>query len=767
MAIVTGDRYLELLARFIEQEAGNLLDGTLVLKLNPVGLHYLQTRLEALQELEQLRSGAPVDYLRAYVADLGDHRALEKLRRVLRLLGALQVVAVLRSPARDPTPITLLPFTRLKSLELRGCDLSTSAARGLLQLRPILEKLVCYNSANALRHIFAEPTVEVNVAMKWSRLTAVACPCNGLALMDESLQLLPVVDTMDLSRNNFAKVANLQKCTRLKFLDLGFNHISSVASLSQVVGPITKLVLRNNALVSTQGIETLHSLEALDLSYNIISNFHEVETLGFLPSLQTLWLNGNPISVSSHYREEVFSYFEDASKLEVDGKLMTKLECWLRSRMVSQRAKRRASYGVYAPAKASDVPLHNTRDSSDPLLSQPRQPHKKKAIRVASIDDRTVDSKLAGAVDSVQQDVPETETAPLRSEAKEVDPEVAQLIEQIENMKRDGSSTWLNDLIGFWENEAQSPSNGNKIMGNSDSGRWSQRRKQGKEKTRRRLEDLTVPTGLREAEHVLESVAKFSIEDKPLSSEGIMSSWESREDGNNGLPASPPHYDSDLMHRRQSLVNEMLRLPPDLSATSDSDSDSFDEHLPDSVSDMTNNDSNDSLSVVDKQVIFQELKSKSPEDVGIDVENAVKGSGGGAGTSSPLHSDTSVLETGRNDKGIRGTVGVTEESSSAEPSPSKKYGAEGNPGNVFRKRKQKKTRRIVILEQEKDEELSVDSTSLLRSAEGCQTDMAPQLAAPPPSLARNLSHQFMSSGSSSPNVRRSSSAVAGDRKSVV
>lgn len=147
MAIVTGDRYLELLARFIEQQAGNLLDGTLVLKLNPVGLHYVQTRLEALQELEQLRSGAPVDYLRAYVADLGDHRALEKLRRVLRLLGSLQVVAVLPAPARDPTPITLLPFSKLKSLELRGCDLSTSAARGLLELRPILEKLICHNSA--------------------------------------------------------------------------------------------------------------------------------------------------------------------------------------------------------------------------------------------------------------------------------------------------------------------------------------------------------------------------------------------------------------------------------------------------------------------------------------------------------------------------------------------------------------------------------------------------------------------------------------------
>lgn len=167
MAIVTGDRYLELLARFIEQQAGSLLDGGLVLKLNPVGLHYVQARLEALQELEQLRSGAPVDYLRAYVADLGDHRALEKLRRVLRLLGSLQVVAVLPPPARDPTPITLLPFMRLKSLELRGCDLSTSAPRGLLELRPVLEKLICHNSVVRKSLNFSVTKAEGLVSCSW------------------------------------------------------------------------------------------------------------------------------------------------------------------------------------------------------------------------------------------------------------------------------------------------------------------------------------------------------------------------------------------------------------------------------------------------------------------------------------------------------------------------------------------------------------------------------------------------------------------------
>ena len=155
MAIVTGDRYLDRLGRFVEKQAGSLLDGSLVLKLNPVGLHYVQTRLDALHELERLRIGAPVDYLRAYISDLGDHRALEQLSRFLSLLPAVKVVSVLPSPKRDPCPLTLLPFGRLRSLEIRGCDLSTSPARGLLQLRPILERLICHNSAVS-SHLFLQ-----------------------------------------------------------------------------------------------------------------------------------------------------------------------------------------------------------------------------------------------------------------------------------------------------------------------------------------------------------------------------------------------------------------------------------------------------------------------------------------------------------------------------------------------------------------------------------------------------------------------------------
>lgn len=147
---VTGDRYLDLLVRFVGRNAGRCstapspCDSTRGSTTSPPP--------RGAAELEAVGAGAPVDYLRAYVADLGDHRALEQLRRILRLLTSLKVVAP--GPGRDPAPLSLVPFARLRVLELRGCDLSTSsAARGLLDLRHTLEKLICYNSTVRLRHV--------------------------------------------------------------------------------------------------------------------------------------------------------------------------------------------------------------------------------------------------------------------------------------------------------------------------------------------------------------------------------------------------------------------------------------------------------------------------------------------------------------------------------------------------------------------------------------------------------------------------------------
>ncbi|KAH6556601.1 hypothetical protein KP509_1Z168600 [Ceratopteris richardii] len=456
MAIVTGDRYLDLLARFVDEQAGGLLDGSLVLKLNPVGLHYVQTRLDALHELERLRTGAPVDYLRAYISDLGDHRALEQLSRVLSLLTSVKVVSVLPYPARDPSPVTLSPFGRLKSLELRGCDLSTSSARGLLQLRPILERLICHNSADALRHIFMERILEVKDSPVWSRLMYVSCASNGMVLMDESLQLLPVVEFLDLSRNRFAKADNLHRCTELKFLDLGFNQLRNISSLLLVKSPITKLVLKNNALVSVHGVAALTCLEAVDLSNNLISKFKEIQFLASLPCLQILLLEGNPITASILYREEVFSFFQDPSKVSLDGRKISKSESWTVNKIKSRRLKREALYGSYAPAQVT-ADLQSAPSSVKCVESASEAGFtfsKRKVSRLALIHDAETSLKEPVEQDESPKFTPrEAKEKRQDLSERELDkPEAIQLMQTAEALKEEGSSSWLQELKKVLDN---------------------------------------------------------------------------------------------------------------------------------------------------------------------------------------------------------------------------------------------------------------------------------------------------------------------------
>eukprot|EP00897_Mesotaenium_endlicherianum_P003560 jgi/Mesen1/3231/ME000187S02394 len=325
MAIVTGDGYLDLLGMFVERNSGALVEGSVILKLNPVGLLYLQSRLEALRELEDLRANAPVDYLRAYVSDLGDYHKLEKLRKFLKLLEAVKVVS-LTHVKPDLTPVSLLPFKGLRVLELRGCDLSRTQPRGLLHLRPQLEHLTVCNSASGLRHIFAERTVDVRDAQVWPKLRTVLCPSNGMQLMDDALTLLPALQHLNLSRNAFQEVGNLHCCSALTHLDLSFNVLTSVSGLPLALRQLRRVALRHNRLACTQGLETLPALHTLDLAHNLLSCTREVARLRHLPHLSCLHLAGNPLALCHKYRPQMLSLFANPSKIELDGQASTATE---------------------------------------------------------------------------------------------------------------------------------------------------------------------------------------------------------------------------------------------------------------------------------------------------------------------------------------------------------------------------------------------------------------------------------------------------------
>ncbi|OMO95825.1 Leucine rich repeat 4 [Corchorus capsularis] len=633
MAIVTGDRYLEKLVKFVDEQAGALIEGTKVLKLNPVGLHYVQSRLEALQELERLLAGAPVDYLRAYVSDLGDHRALEQLRRILRLLTALKVVSTLPPPARDPTPLSLLPFGRLKVLELRGCDLSTSAAKGLLELRHTLEKIICHNSTDALRHVFASRIAEIKGSPQWNRLSFVSCACNRLVLMDESLQLLPAVETLDLSRNKFAKVDNLRKCAKLKHLDLGFNQLRTISSFSEVSCHIVKLVLRNNALTTLRGVENLKSLEGLDVSYNIISNFSELELLEGLPSLQNLWLEGNPLCCARWYRAHVFSYFSHPENLKLDDKEISTREYWKRKIIVASRQKRPSSFGFYSPAKDG---------------SEGEGGNNKKRVsvsRLVCIESEQDSTHICSDLDSVSC---ENE---IRSREENVisedEAEVVDLMNRVEQLKKERSVLWLREIKDWMdhppENFADDGHHSGTMLHNwketykktgknerhlSESSRYVSDSLQasGDESSMNVLESdnsfadtSTGVHGLKHFDHIvsvgvtggfalpglrtvdfkqeyqksyLHDVTScgsvqaesslhnsFTVQGSNRMVENVSVSQlntindMTESNSSSVYPGSPPHYQEDILHRRHNLVEEILQLSAESYSVASSDSD--------------------------------------------------------------------------------------------------------------------------------------------------------------------------------------------------
>ncbi|XP_013586450.1 PREDICTED: uncharacterized protein LOC106295169 isoform X1 [Brassica oleracea var. oleracea] len=567
MAIVTGDRYLENLERFLEENADSLIDATDVLKLNPAGLHYVHLRLESLREVERMLSGAPVDYLRAYVSDIGDYRALEQLRRILRLLPSLKVVSSLPSPARDPTPLSLLPFARLKVLELRGCDLSTSSAKGLLELRHTLEKLICHNSTDALRHVFASRIAEIKDSPQWNKLAFVSCACNRLLLMDESLQLLPAVESLDLSRNKFAKVDNLRRCSKLKHLDLGFNQLRKISHLSEVSCHLVKLVLRNNALTTLRGIENLKSLEGLDVSFNIISDFSELEFLGSLSFLTDLWLEGNPFCCARWYRANVLSYVARPNDLKLDGKQIGNREFWKRQVVVTRRKTQPASYGFYSPA----------REEADDEGSFNRKKSQSKIYRLASIDTEEESTYVNSDQESASCEL-ETQSKEENIKSDHED-DIFGLISKVEKLKKERSVLWLREVKEWMDHPSEDFVDVRKDGWSIDSEK-KYYTKNGKN-PKHHKEALRYPPGPLPGFQITDLNQKdqaYLLDGKP-DEKGNMSTLDATHDITGSFSPStymqpPPHYQKDVLHRRHNLVEEILQLSADSYSVASSDSSS-------------------------------------------------------------------------------------------------------------------------------------------------------------------------------------------------
>ncbi|KAK3261895.1 hypothetical protein CYMTET_29230 [Cymbomonas tetramitiformis] len=178
-----------------------------ILILSPEKLSYVGTRLANLQEMEGLRENAPMEYLSLYASDLGDYRRLRDLQSTLQRLKLLRIAPSVKGA--DQTLVDLTHFGALHTLELHWCNLE-AAPLGLQALHVHLHRLICTGPLPSLHHILVGAGKDVEDAAVWPCLTHLSCQKTGLASMDSSLTLLPVVETLDLSRGNITAIENIQ-----------------------------------------------------------------------------------------------------------------------------------------------------------------------------------------------------------------------------------------------------------------------------------------------------------------------------------------------------------------------------------------------------------------------------------------------------------------------------------------------------------------------------------------------------------------------------
>ncbi|KAF8105869.1 hypothetical protein N665_0152s0008 [Sinapis alba] len=416
---------------------------------------------------------------------------------------------------------------------------------------------------------------------------------------------------------------------------------------------LVRLVLRNNALTTLRGIENLKSLEGLDVSYNIISNFSELELLWSLSLLKELWLEGNPVCCARWYRAHVFSYIALPDGLKLDGKQIGTREFWKRQIIVAHRHSEPASYGFYYPA----------REEGSEEESCNRK--KKMFCRLASIDCEEESTYVNSDQETVSCDHENKENLKCDQDA-----DIFDLIRKVENLKKERSVLWLREFKEWMDHSSEDFADVSKdslsinmekkycantreiTRQHSGTRRYSSRslrasrdksykktlecndssvdHKTGKyvdgNETQTMTSDISS-SGLQTTDQNQEFVSVepnnlFSTapSGEKLAENGNASTLDIGQEMMGSLssstyPGSPPHYQKDVLYRRQNLVEEILQLSADSYsvASSDSTSSCSEDNNYDSESEYSNHENSRLTDLLDVNRLREEIPGCEPK----------------------------------------------------------------------------------------------------------------------------------------------------------
>ncbi|XP_014253560.1 nischarin-like [Cimex lectularius] len=167
----------------------------------------------------------------------------------------------------------------------------------------------------------------ITEANSWNKLVEADFSHNKIEIVDDSLKLLPNIESLSLSSNLIYQMPKIEGLDNLQRLYLSKNSISSFEGLNLKFSKLVFLDLSQNCIISLKGLECLCELQGINLGSNKIEHINELDHMTNLQKLEYIVLTGNPLSTVIDYRVKILEKFgERASKICLDNEQTTQQE---------------------------------------------------------------------------------------------------------------------------------------------------------------------------------------------------------------------------------------------------------------------------------------------------------------------------------------------------------------------------------------------------------------------------------------------------------
>lgn len=185
-----------------------------------------------------------------------------------------------------------------------------------------------------------------------SKLRKLDLGANRIRVMDvEELSGLVSLEELWLGKNKIECIQGLDKLAKLRRLDVQSNRLTDIENLATVAATLEELYLADNAitaegaskesglalqfpelsvldlsknrLTTTKPFGHLTSLDELWLSSNKVATFEDIQPISTLASLDTIYLEYNPIQQDPLYRKRLKEIIP--SLTQIDATMITSL----------------------------------------------------------------------------------------------------------------------------------------------------------------------------------------------------------------------------------------------------------------------------------------------------------------------------------------------------------------------------------------------------------------------------------------------------------